>query len=356
MKRLLNLYRAFFALVVISILLVFGYYKYQISKMSDDNTAITVQIESGANSTTIAATLKEQGLIRKETFLKLYLKLNNITNLQAGTYELNQTMNMEQIINIISNGEAVYPDSFSITIKEGENIRDIVKLLEENTIHSEEELYAKLDEESYLDQLIEDYWFITDDIKNEEIYYSLEGYLFPDTYTLYSDEMPIEEIYKMFLDNMKSKLDDYKEDIEESDLTIHELLTLASIVELEGSAAENRAKIADIFIRRLKAGDSLGSDVTTYYAEQKDITESLYLSELNEANAYNTRNGNLPGQLPVGPICSPGIESIEGTINPIENNYYYFIADKYKNIYFMSTYQEHLSKVSELKANGLWIE
>ena len=98
---------------------------------------------------------------------------------------------------------------------------------------------------------------------------------------------------------------------------------------------------------------NLGSDVTTYYAEQKPFTEDLLLTELNECNAYNTR-GNCFQGLPVGPISNPSISSIEAALNPATSDYYYFVADSSKKVYFNKTLTEHNQTVAKLKSEGKW--
>ena len=112
-----------------------------------------------------------------------------------------------------------------------------------------------------------------------------------------------------------------------------------------------------MFYNRLNAGMSLGSDVTTYYGAKVDVSQrDLYQSELEEYNAYNTRNSKMAGRLPVGPICIPGIDSISAAINPEHHEYYYFVADKNKKTYYSKTYSEHESIVATLKEQNLWYE
>ena len=101
---------------------------------------------------------------------------------------------------------------------------------------------------------------------------------------------------------------------------------------------------------------SLGSDATTYYGVRKDFSDDLYISEINDNNPYNTRLASMAGRLPIGPICSPSRESIVAVLNPEEHDYYYFVADKNGDTYFMKTYAEHEEMVSELQTSGLWYE
>ena len=135
----------------------------------------------------------------------------------------------------------------------------------------------------------------------------------------------------------------------------HQLLSLASVVELEAKDPTDRLNVAAVFYNRLNANMQLGSDVTTYYAAKVDMSErDLYAAELNAVNPYNTRSSTMAGKLPVGPICNPSISSIIAAITPAKNNYYFFVADKNGDVYFTKTLQEHNAKIAELKRKGLW--
>ena len=233
-------------------------------------------------------------------------------------------------------------------------MRNIASLITEYTNNNENDLYKVLNDEEYLNKLINKYWFLTDEIKNINLYYSLEGYLFPNTYQFLNKDVSIEKIIEVMLTETERQLEPYKEEIEQTNLSVHEILTFASIVELEGACSDDRAGIAGVFYNRLNSNWSLGSDVTTYYAIKVDMGErDLYLSELNDFNDYNTRSTMMKG-LPIGPICNPGLDSIIATLKPTKHNFYYFVADKNKKTYFTKTSVEHDKKVKELKNKGLW--
>ena len=156
---------------------------------------------------------------------------------------------------------------------------------------------------------------------------------------------------------MGSKVEQYKDEIEASKYNFHEILTLSSIVELEAGSADDRKGVAGVFYNRLNSKMSLGSDVTTYYAERIDNwSRDLKQSELDKCNNYNTRSNCLVGKLPIGPICNPSIKSLSAAIEPTNHKYYFFVADKNGKTYFNETYAKHSSTVSRLKKEGLWIE
>lgn len=355
MRIFRNVALAMLILTATLIIFVCSYFNYQISPVSSNSTLKTVIIEEGSISD-IANTLKENSLIRDVTMFKVYIKLTGKSNLKASTYELSENMGVKKIVEILENGNSYNPDEVKITFKEGINMREIASLISENTSNSEDDVYNLLKDDTYLDELINSYWFITDDIKNNKIYYSLEGYLYPDTYIYTNKNVTVKEIFKKMLDEMNDKLTPYKEEINNSDLSIHEILTLASIVELEGASSSDRNGVAGVFYNRLNSDMTLGSDVTTYYGLKLDMSErDLTKAELNDCNNYNTRCSTFTG-LPVSPICIASIESIEAVLEPTNHDYYYFVADKNKKTYFTKTYDEHLSMVSKLKDEGLFFE
>ena len=132
-------------------------------------------------------------------------------------------------------------------------------------------------------------------------------------------------------------------------------MTMASIVELEGTNTDNRKMIVGIFENRIKNNMNLGSDVTTYYALQYPMTNDLTAEQFSTINPYNTRATNMMGKMPIGPICNPSLSSLEASIEPTENDYLYFVADKKGNIFYTSTLEEHEQKVQEIKDKGDWI-
>lgn len=332
------------------------YYKVNMTGTSNSDTKKIVNIEEGTIND-IAKTLKDNNLIKNVSIFKVYIKLTNKTSLKAGTYELSENMGVEKIVKILEEGTKYNPNEISITFKEGINIRKIATLISENTNNSYDDVIKKASDETFIDTLINKYWFLTDDIKNKNIYYSLEGYLFPDTYRFNNREVTTEEIFTKMLDEMDKKLSKYKDEINKSDLSIHEIITLASVVELEGAKATDRKGVAGVFYNRLasSAYPTLGSDATTYYASKiDDWSYSLTYKELNDCkNKYNTRCSSNTG-LPVGPICNPGIESIEATINPDKHEYYYFVADCNGKVYLTKNSTEHNNIINKLKKEDNW--
>ena len=313
---------------------------------------ISIEIISGTSTINIVKQLKESNLIKNELSAKIYIKLMDIKNLQAGKYNLNNSMTAKEIIRSISYGN-VAKEEINITFLEGKNMRWIAKKISSETNNSEEDVYKVLEDKEYIKSLITTYWFLDDVILDKNIYYPLEGYLYPDTYTFKNKDVTVEEIFEEMLNQSDKVLTKYKEKI--SNLSVHKVLTLASIVELEGKSDEDRQGIARVIYNRISKKMSLGSDVTTYYAVKIDMGErNLTSSEIDKSNPYNTRGPNMNGKLPIGPIASVSESSIEATLNPAKNDYLYFVADINGKIYFSKTYEEHQNLIKKLKSNGLW--
>lgn len=342
-------------LLIIIAISTIVYYTNSLKATSTESIEVVVEIEKGMASSQIAEKLKSKGLIRNLATFKIYTKINKVSGMQAGTYKLNKNMNVEQIIDELKKGSSYYPNSVDITFLEGKNMRWIAKTIAEKTNNTENDVFTKLEDTKYIKSLINKYWFLTSEIENKDIYYPLEGYLFPDTYNFANKDVTVETIFSTMLDQMEAKLEKYKTKITSSGTSIHKLLTIASITELEAAKPEDRSGVAGVIYNRLKANMSIGSDVTTYYAIKVDMSErDLYQSELDRYNAYNTRGPRMQGKLPIGPISTVGIESIEAAISPEESDNLYFVADKNGKIYFAKDSKGHEENKEKLKRQGLW--
>lgn len=343
-------------IVVVGVAGAFIWYKTNTKPVQENEEKVTVVIESGSGVIKIAEQLENEKVIRNADAFKIYMKLKGGNKqLQAGKYELSKNMTLDQIIDVLSQGK-ILDETVKLTFIEGNNMRYVAKLIADNTNNTEEDVFDLLKDEEYLDSLVEGYWFIEDDIKDEDLYYSLEGYLYPDTYEFTNEDVTVKEIFEKMLKKMEEVLRPYKEDIEKSDYSIHEMLTLASIAEKEALNAEDRAEVAGVFYNRLDRGMGLQSDVTTYYGLKIDdwSSRNLTSAELNKANGYNTRASSMAGKLPIGPICMVSESAISAAVNPKETKAIFFVADKNGKVYFSRTNDEHEEIIKELKDKDLW--
>lgn len=350
-KKLLIVIISFFLFVLIAAFAVYYHYKNSLKAVSSgDNNEIVFNINSGSTTSTIISNLKKNDLIQDELTMKAYVKLTGGSP-KAGRYVFKKSMDASTIWDAIINGK-VTNDTVWVTFVEGKRLTYIKKQIAASFPYTEEEIDKVLEDKNYIKELIDKYDVLTEDILKDGIYHPLEGYLYPDTYEFMKDAS-IKSIIEKMVSTMDSKMSKYADKINDSKYNTHELLTLASIVELEGARSDDRQGVAGVFYNRLNAGWTLGSDVTTYYAVNKDFSQDLKWSELNSCNGYNTRGKCVKG-LPVGPIASISSASIDAVINPKKHDYYYFVADKNGKTYFSKTDAEHNTTIRKLQSSGMW--
>ena len=328
---------------VIAILI--GSYIIMLKPVSTKDEVVTFVVNKGDSKSIVVDKLKEANLIRNKYATLIYIILNGKSNLQAGTYELTRNLTTSEIIDSLANGEVVMvkKPTVKVLFKEGLTIKNYMEILAENTNLEYDTIIKEINNKDFLEPLIKDYWFLTDDILDEKIYYALEGYLFPETYEFYEDTTLNQAVRRM-LDVTSKKLNEIKDSIDNSSYSIHEILTIASICEKEAKTYDDRTSVAQVINTRIEKNMSLGMDVTSYYGVGKELSENnITTKELEDNNPYNTRVVTFLG-LPVGPICNPGITSIKAALNPSNTDYIYFYADMNTGrLHFTNNYEEFKS-------------
>lgn len=312
-----------------------------LSPVSKSKDIVEFTVKKGEGKEKIVENLKDAKLIKSKYATFIYIVLSGKKNLQAGSYEFSRNMSVKDIITSLSTGDVVNVkrDEVRITFKEGDTLKNFVTMVANETNIDYDEAIKKLSDKAYLKGLIADYWFLTDDILDEDIYFPLEGYLYPETYNFYK-ETNIEQVIRKVLNVTKERLEPLKSKIESSKYNIHELLTIASIAEKEANTNSDRAMVTQVIYKRLGLNMALGMDVTSYYGVQKEMTEVITQLDLNDKNPYNTRVTTFIG-LPVGPICNPSIGSINAALEPADTDYLYFVADILTGkVYFAKTNEE----------------
>ena len=343
--------------VILGLILIAGsfLYTYFLSPVDKNSDAvIEVKVEQGMTSRDIGELLEKRGVIKNKNFFLLYLKINGCDSLKASTYDLKKGMSLEKIVDTLCKGNSYNENVIRVTFKEGKTVKDYMKVISDNFGYDYDALIKDVNDRTYLQTLIEKYWFLDSSILNENIYYPLEGYLTPDTYE-FDKNTEFKKIIEVLLEHTDKNLSPYKNSINSGKFSVHEYLTLASMAELEGLNSKDRKLIVGVFINRLNLKMNLGSDVTTYYGLQKTMDRDLTTEEFNKKNFYNTRSSSMAGKLPIGPICNPSKVSIDASINPTDSQYLYFVADKNGKIYYNTTNQDHLKAVKEIKEAGNWI-
>ncbi|PIR01069.1 MAG: aminodeoxychorismate lyase [Nitrospinae bacterium CG11_big_fil_rev_8_21_14_0_20_45_15] len=288
-----------------------------------NNNSVIVEIPQGASLTRISHILSEQGLILSPSAFRLlaYIK-NKQKQIQLGEFDLNATMTPGEILEKITSGKALL---HSITIPEGYRILEINQLLVSKGLTKGDEFISQTKNPTLLKQL---------NIPTD----SLEGYLFPDTYHFArntSAQAIVETMINTFKDKVLKK--EFLQQAQTMGFSFHEIITLASIIEKETGAAEERKMISSVFHNRLKKHMLLQTDPTVIYAI-KDFDGNLRKKDLSMDSPYNTYRYS---GLPPGPIASPGLESITAALNPSETQNLYFVSKQDGHHQFSTNLSAH---------------
>ncbi len=338
MKKIIIIILSVILALVLSCII---WYKISLRAVSKESNEVNFVIESGTSANGIINKLKDANLIRNPLAAKIYMHLKTKQNFQAGTYNLNRNMSVLEIFKVLSLG-GKSGETIHLTFIEGKTLEEYLKDISIAFNLNYEDILKEINTKEFLEPLIEKYWFLNKDILTKDVYYYLEGYLFPNTYEFYQ-KSSLKNIIMKMLDETEKKLNSLKEEIRKSNLSVHEILTISSIIEKEAVKKEDRAYVSQVIYTRLAQNMNLGMDVTTYYGVKKNLKEALTKADLNNVNPYNTRLESFVG-LPAGPICNASLESIEASLNPASTNYVYFYADtKTGKIYFTADYKEFLT-------------
>ena len=275
---------------------------------------IVVDIPMGSTVSSVADILKENNLIKNEVLFKLNFKMkNNASHMKSGKYLLSQKLSNSDIIEKLVSGE-IYRDGIKVTIPEGSTSNEIIALLVKNELGKKEDFEKLVSNPS---EFYSDFEFLDQkDIK------SLEGFLYPSTYYFDKDAKPKDIIKEMLSLFDKSYTDKLKKKQKERNMTLQEVVNLASIVEKEAVIDEDRPIIASVFYNRLEIGMPLQSDATLQYIFETR-KKSITYNDLKIDSPYNTY---IKKGLPPTPIANPSIKSIEAVLEPSNTDYLYFVA------------------------------
>lgn len=305
----------------------------------DNKDAKKVEIPIGSGVSSIGHILEQNGIIKSELIFKYYVKLNNETGFQAGTYKLSPSMNLDQIITQLKTGKVIKEAKLKFTIPEGLQLTQIVNIIAKQTKIDKKEIIKKLDDQKYIKKLMKKYpSLLTNKILGKDILHPLEGYLFPATYSFYEEKPTLDQIINKMIIKTNTVVEKYKGQIQKKGLDIHEALTMASLIEEEATEKADRHKISSVFYNRLKVNMPLQTDPTVLYSLEEHKSRVTY-KDLEVTSPYNTYK--VLG-LPPSPIASAGETSIEAAINPAKTDYLYFLAaTKTGKVYYSKTLTEH---------------
>ena len=310
---------------------------------STNTDEVTVTIPEGSSASGIVDILNDEGLVKNRTCAKINARIGKYTSLQANTYLLNKAMNFREMMKIIDTGDFQYVSKKTFVLKDGMTIPQAAESLAEFVPESADEIISFWGNKDFLNTQIEKYWFLDKVILGDDIMFPLEGYFFPDTYFMTDSTASVEEMTTMMLDSMDKVLTERRSDIEASDFSVHEFLSLASVVTSEGGAMESEApKIAGVFMNRLKNDTPLQSDVTVNYAlQQKRVDVSIRDTETD--SKYNTYKHK---GLPVGPICAVPTVDMDAVLHYEKSDYLFFYATPEGEVLYAKTGEDHQKNIN----------
>ncbi|WP_211653961.1 endolytic transglycosylase MltG [Planococcus alpniumensis] len=301
---------------------------------------IDIEVPIGSNLDSIAALLEDNGVIKDARIYKYYVKFQNESEFQAGSYGLTQSMTLDEITESLKTGKVYHEPLYTINVPEGLTLEEIAeRVIAENTEYTAEQFMEQVQDEAYIDELMVKYPdLLTDEIKGENVKFALEGYLFPATYPIYEENPSLTVLIEQMLDATKANIEPYQSVLQEEEKSPHWLLTFASLLEEEATAKSDRQTIASVFYNRMDQDMPLQTDPTVIYAmgEHKD---RLFNSDYEFEDPYSTYTNK---GLPPGPIAAAGASSIEAVLDPNQTDYLYFLADSEGKNYFSTSYEQHL--------------
>jgi len=319
---------------------------------------VRVQIPDGANTQQIGSALEKSGVIKNGLVFTVYAKYKNYTELKSGYYNLQKSMSVEDVIKELQKGGTPEPQEVTLaelTIPEGYTLEQIAHTVgqlqgEFKEPMTAEAFMAKVQDETFIAQEVAKYPNLLESLpaKDSGVRYRLEGYLFPATYAI-KESTTIESLIDNMLAAMDKNLSPHYAAIKGKNLTVNELLTIASLVEKEGAKTEDRKLIAGIFYNRLNQNMPLQSNIAILYAEGK-LGQNISLADdaaidTSIDSPYNvyTKVGLMPG-----PVDSPSLDAIESSINQTKSDYLYFVANVQDGkVYYATTREEHDRNVQE---------
>ena len=334
-KSIIVLLSSIVALIV-AISLSVGYLGYQFahSRPTDHGIEVVYEVKPGVSFNAMAQEFEEKGLVRNAHFFSIYARLiGERSKVKVGEYLLRTDMVPNEILNVITSGKSI---ERSFTVSEGLNLYEISELYEKDGFGKREDFWKLSHDRAFIKSLL------------GEEHDSLEGYLFPETYKLtkYTDT-------KTLITNMvKRFLYVYNEVIPQSQihgLSRHEIVTLASIIEKETGAPEERPLISSIFHNRLAKHMKLQTDPTVLYGKAEKLGKmeiSITREDLTTPTPYNTYV--IPA-LPPGPIANPGRDALLAAIKPASSAYLFFVSQNNGTHIFSEDYQSHLKAVQRFQ-------
>lgn len=351
------------AIIIALIAIGFFVYRYVDSSIkpldSSSKKYITVDIPEGSGNKYIGQILEKSGVIKSATVFNYYTKFKNYSNFQSGYYNLQPNMDLDEICKQLKEGGTPQPEKPSlgkILVTEGYTIKQISEAVTKNsakkhasTPYTADDFLKVVQDDAFISKMAAKYPKLLGSLPEaDKVTYRLEGYLFPATYSYY-EKTSMEDIVEDMISTMDSYMSQYYDTIAASGKSVNDVLTLASLVEKEGSTDDDRRNIASVFYNRMNNNMPLQSNIAILYAMGKLGEETSLAADASIDTSidspYNvyTNTGLMPG-----PVDAPSLSAIEATVNPASTNYYYFVADvKTGKIYYSENFDDHKANVEK---------
>ena len=315
---------------------------------SDATEGITFEVVPGMTIASTAHQLNQQGLIGNQILFYWYARLTGqASKIRRGEYELKKSMSAQEVLDVLKSGKSI---ARALTVAEGLNLFEIAQIFEQHKVGTKEEFWHWVRNPEWIRSLL-----------GNETHDSLEGYLFPETYMV-TKFMSTKDVLTQMVQRSLKTFEEVQQSIASSTATDknkdsialriskmnrHQLITLASIVEKETGAPEERPLIASIFYNRMEKGMQLQTDPTVLYGKwlqqkQMDQIPKISRNDLHAPTPYNTYV--IPG-LPPGPIANPGRDSMKAVLQPARSEYFFFVSRNDGTHWFSKDYETHRKNV-----------
>lgn len=323
---------------------VFVNYKSGLDAVQSNSEVVMFNVADGETLSTITKNLEEQGIIKSSSSANFNAKLSGNSQFQAGGYMIDKAWSASQILEYISNPDNIDNQHVVLTFREGIWAKQIATFLGQYLNVSTDELLTLWSDETYIRTLMKDYKFLSEDVLTQGTRVKLEGYLFPDTYQ-FDKDANADTITRIFL-NRFQEIYNRNDGFKNSELSIHEIVKLASIIQMETGVGDEMGLVSSVFHNRLQIDMPLGSSVTKCYAlydyeNPKECETGIIVDDIYDTYGFSG--------LPIGPISNPGEKALIAASKPEKSEYLYFIGDvcgSGKTI-FATTLEEHNKNIKE---------
>jgi UPF0755 protein len=326
--------------LVIAVAAGFEVFRFLAAGPGSASEEVIFEVPSGKSFHVIAQQLEKKGLVTSAFKLRVLAKLTNQgSHVKVGEYAMNRGMTPGEILLLLTSGKSI---QYPVTFPEGSNIYEMAATLEGKKLYKAGEFLKACHDKALIHELL------GIDVS------SLEGYLFPETYNV-TRYTPLNDLLRAMVQNFKNAYQALENQMKSQGLmpplARHELVILASVVEKETGAPEERPLIASVFYNRLTKGMKLQSDPTIIYGIWVDTgayKNNITKDDILKPTRYNTYT---VAKLPFGPISNPGRESLQAVLKPAKSEYLYFVSHNDGTHAFSKTYEEHNKAVKNFQLN-----